>query len=183
MIFSKYSHGIRLDTPHISFLRTLLHVMCLCLRLHLFTMVDSDFSLPYVTLIHMITIKLTSPNYLLWRNQVETLLTSQYLSSYLNSSKLMSPSSSSDVAIQKTNKDWLAQDRWLHSLLLSSLIEESVAETLGCKNPTDVWTALEKANSLRSKTQEIQLNDELQHLCTNNDYITVYSTKFCSYCD
>ncbi|CAH1449019.1 unnamed protein product [Lactuca virosa] len=76
----------------------------------------------------------------------------------------MSSSSSTDVAIQKANKDWLAQDRRLHNLLLSSLTEESMAETLGCKSAAAVWIALEKAYSLRSKTREIQLNDELQHL-------------------
>ncbi|CAH1454136.1 unnamed protein product [Lactuca virosa] len=95
----------------------------------------------------------------------------------------MPPSSSSDAAIQKVHKDWLSQDRRLHSLLLSSLTEESMAETLGRKSVAEVWSALQKAYSLRSKTREIQLNDELQHLRRGNEYVTVYSTKFRSYCE
>lgn len=58
-----------------------------------------------------------------------------------------------------------------------------VAETLGCKSVVDVWSTLEKTHFLRSKTHEIQLNDELQHLCEGNDFVTVYSIKFFSYCD
>ena len=71
--------------PSRIFFKTLLRA--LCLRLYLFTMVYFDFALPYATLIHMITIKLTSANYHLWHNQVETLLTSQDLFGYMDANK------------------------------------------------------------------------------------------------
>ena len=45
---------------------------------------SSSPSLPLNTMVHMLTIKLTSSNYLLWKNQFVPLLASQDLFGYLD---------------------------------------------------------------------------------------------------
>ncbi|CAH1445723.1 unnamed protein product [Lactuca virosa] len=119
-------------------------------------MVETNQSLPYATLIRMLSLKLSSTNYLLWKTHVETLFQLQGLFVFLdgsNSHPLSASTAPADVAsAEKAKKDWLMQDRRLHSLLLSSLSEESMAETIGCKSSAEVWSALEKAYALQSKT-------------------------------
>lgn len=71
------------------------------------------------------------------------------------------------------------QDR----LLLSSFSEESMEETIGCKSQEEVWSALEKAYDLQSKTRKIQLKDELQHMHHRSLQFVDFSSKFCGICD
>ncbi|KAL8515639.1 hypothetical protein ACS0TY_014360 [Phlomoides rotata] len=42
-------------------------------------------------------------------------------------------------------KTWIAKDKRVHSLILSFLTEESIAETIGCPTSYSVWNALEVA--------------------------------------
>ncbi|CAH9067818.1 unnamed protein product [Cuscuta epithymum] len=83
-------------------------------------MVETDHSLPYATLIHMITFKLSSANYLLWWHQVETLLQFEDLFGYLDSSIPTPPHDSSDASSAQDVNDWIAQDRCLHTLHLTT---------------------------------------------------------------
>ena len=76
MIFFSLSHGIRLNLPYVFFLAKKSLTLAVAL---LITMVEYNISLPYATLIHMIIIKLTSTNYLLWRNQVENSYFSRFV--------------------------------------------------------------------------------------------------------
>ncbi|CAH1443457.1 unnamed protein product [Lactuca virosa] len=150
-------------------------------------MVETDQSLPYATLIHMLSLKLSTTNYLLWKTQVETLLQSQGLFGFLDGSDsppLPASTAPANVAsAEKAKKDWLMQDRHLHSLLLSSLSEESMAETIGCKSSAEVWSALEKDYALQSKTREIQLKDDLQHMRRESLSVADFSSKFRGICD
>ncbi|CAH9137250.1 unnamed protein product, partial [Cuscuta epithymum] len=147
-------------------------------------MADSEALLPFATLVHMITIKLTSSNYLLWRNQVETLLESQNLFGYINGS-IPSPtiSTSPTPDEQKLLAAWKTQDKRLVSLLLSSLTEEAMSQTLGCTTSAQVWAALASAFSLSSKSREIQLRDELQQLRRGSRTVTDYGNLFHTYCE
>ncbi|CAH9142138.1 unnamed protein product [Cuscuta epithymum] len=147
-------------------------------------MADSDATLPFTTLVHMITIKLTSSNYLLWRNQVATLLESQGLFGYIDGS-IPSPTVSVSPTPDEVKRlaTWNTQDKRLVSLLLSSLMEESMAETLGCTTSAKIWKALASAFNLSSKSREIQLRDELQQLRRGSRSVTDYGKLFHIYCD
>nr|CAN61640.1 hypothetical protein VITISV_021909 [Vitis vinifera] len=91
-------------------------------------------TLPLNTMVHMLTIKLTSSNYLLWRNQFVPLLTSQELFSYLDGSiTAPSPMITASDGTPKSNPaytSWLHTDQTLLSLLYSSLTEESMSESI-----------------------------------------------------
>lgn len=84
---------------------------------------------------------------------------------------------------ENAKKDWHMQDRRLYSLLLSSLSDESMAETIGCKSSAEVWSALEKDYALQSKTREIQLKDDLQHMRRGSLLVANISSKFRGICD
>ncbi|RVX21299.1 hypothetical protein CK203_001737 [Vitis vinifera] len=113
-------------------------------------------SLPLNTMVHMLTIKLTSSNYLLWRNQFVPLLASQELFGYLD-----------DTA----------------QFTLSSLTEESMSEVLGFRHSHEAWHALEVSFSHRSKTRELQLKDELQLMHRGSQSIAEFSRTFKGLCD
>ncbi|GJT02825.1 putative RNA-directed DNA polymerase [Tanacetum coccineum] len=86
----------------------------------------------------MLTIKLSSSNYLLWRNQVLPLLAYQKLTGYINGSISSPPPTIADAksTAPKDNPaylSWLASDQRALILLQSSLSEEAMAETLGHK--------------------------------------------------
>eukprot|EP00261_Vitis_vinifera_P016957 XP_010646393.1 PREDICTED: uncharacterized protein LOC104878191 [Vitis vinifera] len=102
-------------------------------------------TLPLNIMVHMLTIKLTSSNYLLWRNQFVPLLASQELFGYLD--------------------------------------EESMSEVLGFRHSHEAWHALEVSFSHRSKTRELQLNDELQLMHRGSQSIAEFSRTFKGLCN
>ena len=139
-------------------------------------MAESSPSLPFSTLVHMITVKLKPDNFLLWRKQVTALLQNQNLfdivdatvtppSAYVHQtfSQAVSPGASSSVTVPNPLfAQWQTRDRNVNSLLLSSLTEEALAETLSATTARDVWIALHSAYASRSKARELRLRDELQ---------------------
>ena len=143
--------------------------------------------LPYSTLVHMLTIKLTPLNYLLWRNQVETLLRSQNLFGFVDGSSTPENSPDQDAAAQEkaaaSLAAWNAQDQQLLSLLLSSLSEEAMTEVLGCTTTQTVWNVLEVAYVHHSKAREIQMKDALQSLRRQDRTVVDFAKQFKGYCD
>ena len=80
------------------------------------TMADSassSSSLPLNTMVHMLTIKLTSSNYLLWKNQFVSHLASQDLFGYLDGS--IEAPSTRILAANGTTKSNPAYTSWLHT--------------------------------------------------------------------
>ena len=161
-------------------------------------MADSSSSFSFNTMIHMVTIKLSSTNYLLWRNQLLPLLHCQNLFSHIDGSATIPPititpnsssistddsSTSSNPQLNPAYTAWRLQDQRLLSLLFSSLTEEAMAEVLGLTTARDVWMALENSFSHISKARELQIKDELQLLKRGNRSVTEYSRSFKALCD
>ncbi|RVW91359.1 Retrovirus-related Pol polyprotein from transposon RE1 [Vitis vinifera] len=139
-------------------------------------------TLPLNTMVHMLTIKLTYSNYLLWRNQFVPLLANQELFGYLDGSiTTPSPMITASDGTTKSNPaytSWLHTNQTLLSLLYSSLIEESMSEVLGFCHSHEAWHALEVSFSHRSKTRELQLKDELQLTHHGSQSIAKFSRTF-----
>ncbi|RVW68246.1 Retrovirus-related Pol polyprotein from transposon RE1 [Vitis vinifera] len=138
--------------------------------------------LPLNTMVHMLTIKLTSSNYLLWRNQFIPLLTSQDLLGFLDGSvPAPSPKVTGFNGTTQMNSayiSWLTTDQTLLSLLYSSLTEESMGEILGLSHAHEALTTLEASFSHKSKTRELQLKDELQLMQRGLKSIAEFSRLF-----
>nr|GFB84845.1 zinc finger, CCHC-type, Gag-polypeptide of LTR copia-type [Tanacetum cinerariifolium] len=102
------------------------------------------------TILHMLTIKLSSSNYLLWRNQVLPLLANQKLTGYINGSI---PVPSNTIVTRTTTppnpaySSWVAADQRALIVIQSSLSEETMAETLGHTTARGIWCSLEAAYS------------------------------------
>lgn len=111
--------------------------------------ISTTVSLPFATMIHMITIRLNPNNYLLWKNQISLVLNGQNLFGYLDGSiKPLTPLIANDQGTMVANSkyvEWYQQDQRLLSLLNSSLTEEAMAEVLECEMTNIVWLALESA--------------------------------------
>ncbi|GKB35432.1 retrovirus-related pol polyprotein from transposon TNT 1-94 [Tanacetum coccineum] len=107
---------------------------------------NTDSPLPLSTVLHMLTIRLSSTNYLLWHKQMIPLLAYQKLTGYVDGSI---PQPSPSVTTGETSSpnpayaSWIAADQRALILIQSSLSEEAMAETLGHTTSHAVWSALE----------------------------------------
>ena len=119
--------------------------------------------LPFNTLIHMITIKLSSSNYLLWKSQLLPLLESPDMLGYVDGTRVpplhFEPETSSTLNTKYLV--WKVADQWLLCLLLSSLTKEAIAVVVGLSIACDVWLALEDTFNHHSKARELRLKDDL----------------------
>jgi hypothetical protein len=136
-------------------------------------------------MIHMVTIKLSSSNYLLWKSQLLPLLESQNLLGHVDGTLVLPPPFDPPTSQRPNPKHlaWKATNQRLLSLLLSSLTEEAMAEVVGLSTSREVWTALENTFSHRSKAREIRLKDDLQLMKRGTCPVTAYARAFKALCD
>ena len=141
--------------------------------------------LPFNTMIHMVTIKLSSSNYLLWKSQLLPFLESQELLGHVDGTLVPPPRFASTDSQTPNIKHlaWKKTDQRLLSLLLSSLMEEAMAEVVGLSTSREVWLALENTFSYRSKAREILLKDDLQLMRCGTRSVTEYARAFKALCD
>ena len=109
--------------------------------------------LPFNSLIHMITIKLFSSNYLLWKSQLLPLLESQDRLGYVDGTMVPPPHFELETSSTLNPKYlvWRAVDQRLLCLLLFSLAEEAMAVVVGLSTARDVWLALELRSTIIRK--------------------------------
>ncbi|KAL9999568.1 hypothetical protein Hdeb2414_s0020g00559781 [Helianthus debilis subsp. tardiflorus] len=141
---------------------------------------------PLHTLLHLITIKLSSSNYLLWKNQIYPVL------SYLNLLKHIDGSTPTPQETITTDgksepnpafATWKEADQRVLLLLHSTLTEEAMAEAIGHTSAHQVWRALEHAYSHRSIERMHTLRDSLRQLQKGTSSVSDYGRKFKLLCD
>ncbi|KAF5788268.1 putative RNA-directed DNA polymerase [Helianthus annuus] len=142
--------------------------------------------LPMATILHMLTIKLSSTNYLYWQNQLLPLLANQELLGHVDGS-ISPPSKSITVdSVEKPNPAftaWSISDQQAILILNSSLTEEAVAEILGLSTARQIWTALEAANNNTSLERMHLLRDNLRRLAKGSSTVADYGRRFKAICD
>ncbi|GJY34723.1 zinc finger, CCHC-type containing LTR copia-type gag-polypeptide [Tanacetum coccineum] len=105
---------------------------------------------PLSTILHMLTIKLSSTNYLLLKNQIQPLISYEKLMGHIDGS-LSSPSRT--VVLDGTESPnpafstWQEADHRALLILQASFTEEAMAEVIGLATTREVWLALESAYS------------------------------------
>lgn len=141
--------------------------------------------LPFNTMIHMVTIKLSFSNYLLWKSQLLPLLERQGLLGHVDGTIVPPPLFDPPTTETPSNKHlvWKATNHRHLSLLLSSLTEEAIAEAVGLSTSREVWTALENTSSHRSKAREIRFKDDLQLMKHGTRPVTAFAHAFKALCD
>ncbi|PWA53009.1 zinc finger, CCHC-type, Gag-polypeptide of LTR copia-type [Artemisia annua] len=134
-------------------------------------MASSDSLFSMNTLLHMMTIKLSSTNYLLWRNHMLPIFTYQKLIGHIDGT---SSSPSPTITVEgKTQPNpealaWTEVDQRAVILFQSSLTEEAAAEVLGLTTARQIWLSLEAAYSNASVERIHSLRDSLRQLTKGN---------------
>ncbi|KAM0045580.1 putative RNA-directed DNA polymerase [Helianthus debilis subsp. tardiflorus] len=146
----------------------------------------NETKLPMATILHMLTIKLSSTNYLYWHNQLLPLLANQGLLGHVDGS-IEPPAKTTLVnSVQQTNPEftaWSVSDQQAVLILNSSLTEEAIAEILGLTTARQIWTALEAAYSNTSLERMHLLRDNLRRLTKGSSTVADYGRRFKAICD
>nr|KAJ0206899.1 hypothetical protein LSAT_V11C500249640 [Lactuca sativa] len=132
------------------------------------------------------TIKLSSSNYLLWRNHLLPIFTYQKLLGHLDGS---SPAPSTTITVEEKslpNPDYLVcaeADQRAIILLQSSLTEKAAVEVLGLTTARNIWLPLEASYSNASIEHVHSLRDSLRQLTKGTSYVSDYCRRFKAICD
>nr|GEZ69645.1 putative zinc finger, CCHC-type [Tanacetum cinerariifolium] len=137
------------------------------------------------TLLHMIPIKLSSTNYLLWKNQMLPLISYQKLTNHIDGTTAPSVTIMSDdqSVPNPAFTIWKDLDQRAVIHLNSSLSEEAVVEVLGLTTAHAIWTALEIAYSNSSIERVYSLRDSLRNLSRGTSTDSDYGRQFKRICD
>ena len=141
--------------------------------------------LPFNTLIHMVTIKLSSSNYFLWKSQLLSILENRELIDYVDRTIKIPPRFTLENSQTPNIKHvaWKHTDQRLFSLLLSSRTEKAMVEVVGLSTSREVWVALENTFNHHSKAREICLKDDLQLMKRGTRSVSEYACAFKALCD
>ncbi|KAF8388901.1 hypothetical protein HHK36_025582 [Tetracentron sinense] len=143
--------------------------------------------LPYSSMAIMLSIKLNGNNYLLWRNQILPLLESQELLGFIDGTAQQPfATMTQEDGTQVINPEhciWRLTDRFVLSLINSSLTEAAMIMTMDRQNAFEVWTVLDESYAHKSKNQELQLREELQVIKRDSSSISDHLQKFRAICD
>uniref|UniRef100_A0A2N9EQN2 Reverse transcriptase Ty1/copia-type domain-containing protein n=1 Tax=Fagus sylvatica TaxID=28930 RepID=A0A2N9EQN2_FAGSY len=136
------------------------------------TLISTDHTSPSLTPVHhLITIKLTRDNYLLWKAQVVPYLKGQHLFRFVDGShpcpSQVVASASSDSTVVLLNSEftkWQLQDQLILSALISSLSEKVMTHVVKCTTSRDIWLTLERMFTAQSRARAMQLHYKLATL-------------------
>uniref|UniRef100_A0A2N9GSV6 Reverse transcriptase Ty1/copia-type domain-containing protein n=1 Tax=Fagus sylvatica TaxID=28930 RepID=A0A2N9GSV6_FAGSY len=117
---------------------------------------------------HLVTIKLTRENYLLWKAQIVPYLRGQHLFGFLDGSR-PAPSPFLDGSSQSepnpAHQAWLIQDQMILSALISSLSENILAYVVKCATSRDVWITLERMFTAHSRARTMTIRPNPKSIC------------------
>lgn len=148
---------------------------------------------PFPTSFHVtscVTIKLNDTNYLLWKTQLEALLSSQKLLGFVTG-QVPAPAATvtvvvDEVPVENPNPDleaWKCSDQLVKSWLFGTLTEEVLGCVYGLGTSRDVWVALADNFNKSSIAREFDLRRRIQLLNTRGKDLPVYIREFRGLCD
>lgn len=140
---------------------------------------------------HLITIKLTSENYLFWRAQVLPLLRSNLLMGYVNGTNpcpdamiLVSPEGGSPTSTANLKHGaWIQQDQAILSAVVSSMTVEVLGMVLFASTSREAWTTLESSFASQSTARSMQIRTQLGALRKGDSSAAVFFNKVKSLSD
>ena len=150
------------------------------------TLISTDHTSPSLTPIHhLITIKLTRDNYLLWKAQVMPYLKGQHLFKFVDGSHpcpsqvvAFASTASAAVVLNSEFTKWQLQGQLILSALISSLSEKVMTHVVKCTTSRDIWLTLESMFTAQSQARAIQLHYKLATLKKRGTSITDYFHTF-----
>ncbi|KAJ9550336.1 hypothetical protein OSB04_014381 [Centaurea solstitialis] len=147
---------------------------------------SSDSLLSMNTALHLISNRLTSSNYLLWKNQLLPLLCYQNLMPLVDGTSPAPPSEIITDGKSAPNPEfaaWLSVNQRAVILLQASLSEEAFSEIVGLSTAREIWLALEAAYSNSSVERIQNLRDQLRQVSKGSSSVSEFGRKFRTICD
>lgn len=137
-----------------------------------------------------VTIKLTDRNYLLWKPQLESLLTSQKLLGFVDGRENQPPATISVLAGTTSTEvpnplyeAWLCTDHLVRSWLFGTLSEEVLGYVVGLSTSQEIWKTLAKNFNRSSLARVFELRRNLQLVSKKGKTFTEYCREFRTICD
>lgn len=148
---------------------------------------------PFPSKVHVVssvTLKLNDSNYLLWKTQFESLLSSQKLLGFVNGVITPPPQTRTvvqdNVNVEEANpqyESWFCTDQLVRSWLFGTLSEEVLGSVHTLLTSRDVWVSLAENFNKSSLAREFSLRRSLQLLTKKDKTLAVYSRDFKAICD
>ncbi|CAA7061321.1 unnamed protein product [Microthlaspi erraticum] len=135
---------------------------------------------PFPSNVHVlssVTIKLTDSNYLLWKTQFESLLSSQKMIGFVNGGLAAPPVTS------PLYESWFCTDQLVRSWLFGTLSEEVLGSVHTLTTSREIWLSLAENFNQSSLAREFGLRTSLQCLKKQDKSFAAYCREFKSLCD
>ncbi|KAA8519374.1 hypothetical protein F0562_013630 [Nyssa sinensis] len=131
---------------------------------------------------HIVTTKLTTDNYLLWKVQTSAYLRGQDLYGYVDGTQpkppeFLSGSTDSPPTINPAYSLWKRTDQLVLSVLFSSLFDSILGHVLACSTAQELWHSMVSMFSSQSQAKEFQIRFQLTNFTRGEQSITDYFSK------
>jgi histone deacetylase 1/2 len=128
---------------------------------------------------HNISIKLDDKNFLSWKQQIEGVIRSHKLQSFIVNPKIpdqfLSDEDRESGSVNPEYSSWEQQDSALFTWLLSSLSDSLLPTVVNCVHSYQVWNEINDFHSAQMQAQSTQLRSELKSLVkgslTTSEYL------------
>ncbi|XP_019173802.1 PREDICTED: uncharacterized protein LOC109169374 [Ipomoea nil] len=132
---------------------------------------------------HLVSIKLSSVNYLFWKAQLVPFLRGQSLFGYVDGTSVCPPeyvTTATEATVRTVNLllvVWVQQDQSILSMLISSMADDVLYLAIGHLTSRSLWMAIETALGSTSRARSLSLLTQLQSLHQGDALPAVYLGK------
>lgn len=114
---------------------------------------------------NLVSVRLDSTNYVLWRFQISPLLKSHKLFKYVDG-MIKAPKATLNVERQPEQinpeyEQWHERDQALTTLINATLTQTTLSYVIGCQTSKEVWDTLEKHFSSSNRSSIVSLKTDL----------------------
>lgn len=140
---------------------------------------------------HLLPIKLTQENYLLWRAQAEPLLRSRYLFGFIDGSYPCPPERVTRAVAgggmtsvpNPEHRAWVQQDAAILSSIVSSMTPSVSGLILFARTAEQAWSALSRSFSAQTTSQSMNILTKLAEAQKDDKSVTAYYNYICQLSD
>lgn len=152
--------------------------------------ISDSFANSNLTISQVVNLKLNEKNYLLWKTQLESFLSSQMLLGFVTGdTPKPSPTLSvrtGEAISEASNPEfvkWVRSDQLVKAWIFGSLSENSLRCVYGLSTAHEVWVALAKRYNRISPTRRLELQRRIQSITKQNKSMSTYLSEIKDLCD
>ncbi|GLT52666.1 hypothetical protein SLA2020_259920 [Shorea laevis] len=133
----------------------------------------------------LVSVKLSSSNFLLWKSQIYPLIRSAQIMHHLEEevAPTMTVIKDEKEELNPEYEVWLNNDGLLTSWLLGTMNEEALSLVVGCDSAFQIWKSLEDHYLASTKEQEMHLKGQLAVKRGDGEPLEEFIRKFKRTCD